>query len=123
RTSDVVATSRFFAEVLDMDVRDTPGIPDRSLAAWIHDDGGRAAIHLTSADVHYPWETEAAVAPAGSGRVHHVALRCVGHAAVVDKLDRLGIAYRPNLVAEIGLRQLFVTEMNGILFELNFFGD
>lgn len=123
RTPDVIGTSRFFAEVLDMEIRDTPGIPDRNMAAWICDDGGRAVVHIGTPDVRYPWEDEVEANPAGSGRVHHVALRCHGHDAMVRKLDALGHQYQSNLIAEIGLRQLFITEPNGILLELNFFGD
>lgn len=123
RTPDVPGTARFFADVLDMQVIDTPGIPDRSMAAWICDDAGRAVVHVGTADVRYPWEDEVEVNPEGSGRVHHVALRCVGYDAVAARLDRLNIPSRQNLVAEIGLRQLFISEPNGILLELNFFGD
>ena len=123
RTPDVPATSRFFAEVLAMTVIDTPGIPDRTRAAWVCDAEGRAVIHLGTADVTYPWEESAVVAAPGSGRIHHVALRCAGHDAVRQRLVDKGIAYRANEISEIGLRQLFVAEPNGIMLELNFFGD
>jgi hypothetical protein len=32
------------------------------------------------------------------------------------------VAFRPNDVPQVNLRQLFVSDPNGILFELNFFG-
>lgn len=123
RTPDVIGTSRFFADVLDMEITDTPGIPDRTKAAWIRDDAGRAVVHIGTAEIRYPWESEAEVNPEGSGRIHHVALRCVGHDRMIERLGERGIGYRANLVAEIGLRQLFISEPNGILLELNFFGD
>lgn len=123
RTHDVPATSRFFADVLGMSVIDTPGFPDRTKAAWVCDGEGRAVVHLGTADVVYPWEQAPEVAPPGSGRVHHVALRCAGYEAIRHRLADKGLEYRTNEVREIGLRQLFVSEPNGILLELNFFGD
>lgn len=123
RTPDVPATSRFFADVLGMAVIDTPGIPDRTKAAWVCDAEGRAVIHLGTAEVVYPWETNPTAAAPGSGRVHHVALRCAGYAAIRQRLVDRGLPFRSNEISEIGLRQLFVDEPNGIMFELNFFGD
>jgi hypothetical protein len=118
-----VGTSRFFAEVLSLQVGDTPGIPDRTKACWLHDSAGRAVIHLGNADIGYSWENDAQVAAPGSGRIHHVALRCVGFDSMRDRLSGQGRPYHSNEVREIGLRQLFVQEPNGILLELNFFGD
>ena len=123
RTPDVIGTTAFFAQVLDMTVQDTPGFPDRSQAAWICDESGRAVVHVGNADIRYPWEDNPETSPKGSGRVHHVALRCQGHDAMIGKLQSLALAYETNQIPEIGLRQIFVPEPNGILLELNFFGD
>ncbi len=123
RTPDVPGTSRFFAEVLELDARDTPGIPDRTKACWLHDASGRAVIHLGSAEIGYPWEEKPEVAAPGSGRIHHVALRCVGYDSMCKRLADQGRSYHLNEVTSIGLRQLFIEEPNGITLELNFFGD
>jgi catechol 2,3-dioxygenase-like lactoylglutathione lyase family enzyme len=122
RTTDVGATARFFVDVLDMKIRDTPGIPDRSKAAWLCDTEGRAVVHLITSDVVYPWERSGETADPGSGRIHHVALSCSGYDALCARLEKLGVAYNANAVPEAGLRQLFVEEPNGITLELNFFG-
>jgi len=123
RTPDVVATSRFFSELLELEIGDTPGIPDRTKACWLHDSSGRAVIHLGTAEIAYPWEKDPEAAAPGSGRIHHVALRCVGYQSMRDRLNAQRRAYRSNDIPQIGLRQLFVEELNGILLELNFFGD
>ncbi|MFV0277599.1 MAG: VOC family protein [Parahaliea sp.] len=123
RTTDVVATSEFFARVLDMEVRDTPGFPDRAIAAWLCDAAGRAVVHVGNADVGYPWEGDIEVSPRGSGRVHHVAFSCSGYDSMVQRLSTQGFDFQSNLVEDIGLRQLFLSDPNGILLELNFFGD
>jgi catechol 2,3-dioxygenase-like lactoylglutathione lyase family enzyme len=123
RTPDVVGTSRFFSEVLELEVGDTPGMPDRTKACWLHDASGRAVIHLGTAEVTYPWEKDPQAAPPGSGRIHHVALRCVGYDSMRDRLHSQGRSFRSNEVPQVALRQLFIEEPNGILLELNFFGD
>jgi catechol 2,3-dioxygenase-like lactoylglutathione lyase family enzyme len=121
RTPDVVGTGRFFAEVLGMEVRPTPGIPDPARAAWLYDGEGRAAIHLGAGEITYPWESAPAMPGAGSGRVHHVALRCTGYPAIIERLNAQGRTFHVNELPQIGLRQVYVQEPNGIMLELNFF--
>jgi catechol 2,3-dioxygenase-like lactoylglutathione lyase family enzyme len=123
RTPDVVGTSRFLSEVLGLEVGDTPGMPDRTKACWMHDSGGRAVIHLGTAEIGYPWESNPQAAAPGSGRIHHVALRCVGYESMSERLRSQGRSYHSNDIPQIALRQLFIEEPNGILLELNFFGD
>jgi catechol 2,3-dioxygenase-like lactoylglutathione lyase family enzyme len=123
RTPDVVGTSHFFSEVLALEVGDTPGMTDRTKACWLHDASGRAVIHLGSPDIAYPWENDSQPAVPGSGRIHHVALRCVGYESMRDRLRTQGRSYYSNNVPQISLRQIFIEDPNGILLELNFFGD
>jgi catechol 2,3-dioxygenase-like lactoylglutathione lyase family enzyme len=125
RTPDVPGASRFFAEVLGMEVRPTPGDIDISRAAWICDAHGRASIHLACVDLLYPWEDAAAppqIAAPGGGRIHHVALRCAGYEAMTARLREQGQRFHAHDIPQAGLRQLFVEDPNGILLELNFFG-
>jgi len=123
RTPDVVGTSKFFASVLNMKVTEAPGMNDVTKVAWICDAEGRAVIHVAGPEVMYGFESNATPRPAGSGRVHHVALRCSGYAALIDRLETQGHRYHTNEVAQIKLRQVFIEEQNSILLELNFFGD
>ena len=87
----------------------------------MYDDAGRAIIHLNCLDA--PRTFDRAVTPGPTGSIHHVALNCSGHVEMVKRLDARGLAYQPNVVVSIGLRQLFVMDPNGVLLELNFFGD
>lgn len=124
RTPDVVGTARFFADVLAMTVMPSPAHADPRKAAWICDAGGRAVVHLAAPDMLYPWEeSEPAEAPRGSGRLHHVALCCTGYPAMVERLTGRSVSFEVSDVPQVGLRQLFVAEPNGILLELNFFGE
>jgi catechol 2,3-dioxygenase-like lactoylglutathione lyase family enzyme len=123
RTPDVVGTSRFFASVLDMTVAEAPGMNDVTKAAWIHDAEGRAVIHVAGPEVIYGFEADATPQAPGSGRVHHVALRCAGYEALLNRLQTQGRRYHTNQVPQVKLRQVFIEEPNSILLELNFFGD
>lgn len=125
RTPDVTGTAAFFAELLELQVQPSPGTDDPEKALWICDGAGRAIIHLARPDIAYPWEPEAgvpAVAP-GSGRVHHVALRCVGYDGLRERLVQRGTAFHANDIPQVSLRQLFVSDPNGVLLELNFFAN
>jgi catechol 2,3-dioxygenase-like lactoylglutathione lyase family enzyme len=126
RTSDVLATSGFFASVLGMNIIPTPGQPDLTKSAWICDMDGRAAVHVTGPGTLYPWEDKAnppSPSAPGSGRIHHVAFACTGYEEMLRRLAETGMDYTPNEVAQAGLRQVFITDPNGIILELNFFGD
>lgn len=121
RTSDVLGTSRFFADVLSMNIRPSPGSDDLARAAWLCDAEGRAIIHLGDADIGYSWEEGAVVAAPGSGRIHHVALRCVGYDQMTARLEAQQRAFHTNSVPAANLRQIFLEDPNGITLELNFF--
>lgn len=125
RTPDVRGTARFFAEVLGLAVTPSPGSSDPDQALWICDGEGRAVVHLARPNIAYPWEPDDGVpsSPPGTGRLHHVAFRCSGYAAMRARLGAMGIEAHANDIPQLPLRQLFVTDPNGVMLELNFFGD
>lgn len=121
RTSDVAATIAWYRDVLGMRATRTPGMADMSVSAWIVDTGDRPIVHVGHADLSYPSDAALPFQPrAGSGSVHHVALECSDYAAMRDQLTASGATLVENDIPQIGLRQLFVTDPNGILIELNF---
>ncbi|MBV8852476.1 MAG: hypothetical protein JOY91_03700 [Sinobacteraceae bacterium] len=85
------------------------------------DEAGRPVVHLNSLDCPRTCERDVSVGPTGA--LHHVALRCRGYEALLTRLHDLGLTYQLNTVAAIGLRQVFTEDPNGVLLELNFFGD
>ncbi len=114
RTPDMAGTIAFFRDMLEMEITAAPG---RQVEhnAWLLDQAGRAVIHLLR---------QKPGAPVGddNGAFDHVALECSGYDALLERLGRNGYRVRTNEVAEIGLRQIFVHEPNGVLLELNFRG-
>ena len=117
QTRTLAETVRFFADVLDL----TPGNPppglDPARIQWMHDGSGRALFHLSTAG-----SLQASDASGGkdTGALHHVALDCSGHTAMIERLEKLGIAFRTTDVPSIDLKQVFIHEPNGVLLELNF---
>ncbi|WP_299309771.1 VOC family protein [uncultured Croceicoccus sp.] len=115
RTPDMDGTIAFFRDMLDMEITAAPGRRVEHNARLL-DEAGRAVVHLLR---------EKPGAPVGedNGAFDHVALECSGYDALLERLGRNGYRVRTNEVAEIGLRQIFVHEPNGVLLELNFRGD
>jgi hypothetical protein len=88
----------------------------------MHDAAGLAIVHINSVDC--PRTYARTVEPgAATGAIHHVALRCTGQAELMARIAAMGLTCQTNHVAAIGLTQVFTTDPNNVLLELNFFGD
>lgn len=118
QTRKLAETVAFYRDVLDLEARNPPPPLNPVLVQWMYDPEGRAIFHLSGPgalvaidDVNIGEDT---------GAVHHVALACRGHDAMVAKLDRMGLDHRENHVVAIDLRQIFVRDPNGVLLELNY---
>lgn len=119
QTPDVAGTARFFEDVLGLVARcPFPGA-DTANVTWMFDAQDRPLVHITRPGVTFD-TTPGDVIGTGTGPLHHVAFECVGHDAMLARLTRLGLAHRVREIAEIGLRQIFVHEPNGVLLELNY---
>lgn len=121
-TDDLAGTVRFFVDIFGLDVRDAPPPLPPEQFQWLYDESNRAIFHIVSkaAKQAYPRET-----PMGglTGAIHHVALSCSGYETFTEKLQAHNIEYRTNTIASANLRQIFFTEPNGVLLELNFRQD
>ena len=119
--ADLDATCGFYADLLGLERRDAPPPLTPATAQWMYDASGRAILHINSLDCARAYDRE--VVPGPTGSIHHVALRCEGYDTAIARVHACGAAYQLNLVAAIGLRQIFTLDPNGVLLELNFFGD
>jgi len=119
-TADLEGSVRFYTELFGLEPRDGPPPLTHENARWMYDAAGRAVIHLNSLDCARASQREVRAGPTGA--LHHVALRCSGYEELRARLVRRGLDHRINLVAAIGLRQIFVLDPNQVLLELNFFG-
>jgi catechol 2,3-dioxygenase-like lactoylglutathione lyase family enzyme len=121
-TDDLAGTIRFFVEMFDLDVRDAPPPLPPEHYQWLYDDNNRAIFHINSKSAPQAFQRETPRGPA-TGAIHHVALACTSHAGFVARLTEHGIDFRTNDIPSVNLRQIFFSEPNGVLLELNFFGD
>ena len=119
-TDDLAGTARFYADLLDLREGDGPPPMKPDQVRWMFDAGGNAILHLNSAD--FPRLFDRAVAAGDdTGAIHHVALRCGDFDEVRARLDDRGAAYQINEVPSAGLKQIFTSDPNNVLLELNFF--
>ncbi len=120
-------TVRFYEDVMGLTKGLAPGL-DLEMTAWMFD-GDRALIHLGMAGSilgEAKKDSPAGAPPApppGSGAVHHVAFNCRDYDAMIDRLERLGVPKQTNYVEAVDLKQIFIHDPNGVMLELNFFGD
>ncbi len=113
-------TAAFYAALLGLERRDAPPPLTPQNAQWMFDENGLAIVHINSVDC--PRTYDRVVEPgAVTGAIHHVALNCTGHDEVLARIAAMGLACQTNHVAAIGLRQVFTTDPNNVLLELNFF--
>ena len=120
-TTDLDRAERFYRDLLQLEERPSPPPLTHETARWMFDMGGRAVLHLNGLDAPRLFDRDMAAGPTGA--LHHVALRCVGHDAVVARIEAMGLEYRLNEVPAAGLRQIFVADPDRVLLELNFFGE
>lgn len=111
-------TVAFYRDLIGLEQRDPPGLPP-DLVQWMHDETGRAIVHISTVG-SLLGDGEGFRPEAKTGAVHHVALLCTGHDAMVERIAARGLDYRLNYVAVVDLKQIFVEDPNGVLLELNY---
>jgi len=120
-TGDLDRAEAFYRELLELEAQAVPPPLTHATARWLRDSGGRTILHLNGIDAPRVFDRD--MAPGTTGALHHVALRCIGHDATLARIAALGVEHRANAVPAAGIRQLFVHDPDGVLLELNFFGD
>ncbi|WP_298173097.1 VOC family protein [Novosphingobium sp.] len=121
-TDKLDETAEFYKALLNLERRNAPPPLTPDNAQWMYDAGGKAIVHINSVDC--PRAFDRPVEPGAlTGAVHHVALNCSGYEELMERVGALGTPFQLNTVASIGLRQIFVSDPNNVLLELNFFGD
>ena len=118
-TADLEGSVRFYAELFGLEPRDGPPPLTHENARWMYDAAGRAVIHINSLECPRAYDREVRAGPTGA--LHDVALRCSGYEELRARLASYGLEHRINVVAAVGLRQIFVLDPNQVLLELNFF--
>lgn len=86
--------------------------------------GDTACIHVAEWQTYAVW-TKAVGIPVsakaeGTGPVDHIAFNASGFSEMRARLVERGLELSENLLDDIGLRQLFMYDPNGVAIELNF---
>ena len=131
RTEKLATTVQFYTEVLGFRNGPRPGNPPSHTGAWLYS-GDTPVVHVTAFDRNDPermkWVNDYLGqrdldSLQGSGSIDHVAFRGQGYDEMVARCRSLEVPARERLVQALKLRQIFVTDPNGISIELNFHGD
>ncbi len=109
RARDVNATRDFYRDVLGLEQGARPPFPFKGYWMYI---GDRAVVHLA--------EREPDAEGDDTGAIDHIAFEAAGLKEMLEKLDDLGIAARNRKVPGQGLHQVFVTDPDGVMIELNY---
>jgi catechol 2,3-dioxygenase-like lactoylglutathione lyase family enzyme len=120
-TDDMAASAKFYADLLELDVRDGPRPSRPDQVQWVYDDQNRPIIHLNARGAPQAFPRDCPPGP--TGPIHHVALNCSGKDEVVNRLKQRGAEFDVRGIPSIGLTQIFTQDPNGVLLELNFYGD
>jgi len=120
-SDDIDRTRDFYCDVLGMreGFRPKLGFP----GYWLYV-GDVPSIHIAEWESYAVWTKEVGI-PISSranstGAVDHIAFNASGFDEVRTRLQARGIEINENLLDEIGLRQLFIYDPNGVPIELNF---
>lgn len=119
-TPDMDGTITFYTTLLQLEARDGPPPFTPQDVRWLYDKEGRAIIHINRAGAFQAFARDISIGKA-TGALHHVALRCSGFDPMVERIQAMGLNYHYNDVPAVSLRQIFVTDPNDVLLELNFF--
>jgi catechol 2,3-dioxygenase-like lactoylglutathione lyase family enzyme len=108
-TSDVAKTTRFYTEVVGLEVGFRPQMTFEGV--WLYA-GGEPIVHIISGKPIPTRET---------GAVDHLALKATGDVnAALEKIKAHGVEYTMRKLERTGVTQVFFRDPDGVGVELNF---
>lgn len=108
RTNDLDRLVRFYTEVLGFEVGERP--PFDSPGAWLYSNG-HPLLHVSLTEEPSDRNTLP---------IDHLAFNVTGLEHAVEKLESAGLEYRLLDVPGRSMKQVFVTDPDGVSLELNF---
>lgn len=122
RTTDLVATERFYTDVLGLEVGPRPVFPFPGV--WLYQNDV-AVVHVVGIDPNdssglKDYLGDKAGDATGTGTIDHVAFIGREVEAMRAKFRAAGVAFRDRTVPAMNLEQVFLEDPNGITIELNF---
>lgn len=122
RAHDLELTKTFFQEMLGFEVMPRPDFPFPGYWMGIN---GSIQVHMGPSHIpnreKYYIGTPADAVNGQTGVIDHVAFLAEEPNEFIEKFVKNKINFRPRYFPESNLYQLFITDPNGVMIELNFF--
>jgi catechol 2,3-dioxygenase-like lactoylglutathione lyase family enzyme len=119
-TDDIDGTRDFYRDVLGLEQGERP--PLEFPGYWLYAQGV-PCLHVADREIYNAHAAGMGLVPSsgshGSGVVDHVAFNASDYDEVSARLERHGVAAVTNTVPAIGMRQLFISDPNGVRIEIN----
>ena len=123
-SDDIDGTRDFYRDVLGLEEGQRP--PLEFPGYWLYADGV-PCVHIAERAIYNEHAAKLGLTPSegvhGSGVVDHVAFNGSDYDEVEARLERHGVPAVRNTVPGIGMRQLFITDPNGVRIEINVLSD
>ena len=117
-TEDLAATIAFYESAAELTAGASPAAKFGYQGTWLYDANGHPGVHVVVKGTLRNYGEDHVVG-APTNAVHHVAFRCTGFAEAQVRLAAQGHAIKVN-DGIAGLRQIMLTDPNGINVELNY---
>ncbi len=114
-TDDLDATTAFYCDVIGFERGDRPPLPFPG--HWLYL-GGAACVHVADRAAYEAHAANMGLAPTGSA-IDHVAFAAEGYEEIAARLEAAGVEAVTNDVPAASMRQIFLSDPNGIRIELN----
>jgi catechol 2,3-dioxygenase-like lactoylglutathione lyase family enzyme len=120
-TDDIHGTRDFYCNVLGMAEGFRPKLEFPGFWLYV---GDTPCIHIAEWQSYAVWTKQVGIpvsarAPA-TGPVDHIAFNGTGFEEIRARVMHEGLEWSENAIEEIGMRQLFLKDPNGVPIEINF---
>ncbi len=120
-SDDIDGTRDYYRDVLGMVEGFRPELEFPGYWLYLDD---VPCVHIADWGTYEVWTKQvdipiSARAP-GTGPVDHIAFNATDYDEMISRLESKGLGYKHNILDDIGLRQIFTKDPNGVTIELNF---
>ena len=120
-THDIDKTKDFYCDALGMEVGFRPELEFPGYWVYL---GDVPVVHIADHTTYIDWTHEVGIpissGPPGTGALDHIAFNCEDYDGVKRRLETKGYELSCNELPDIPLRQIFLSDPNGLGIELNF---
>ena len=120
-TDDIDKTKDFYCDALGMQAGFRPELEFPGYWVYL---GDVPAVHIADHRAYIDWTKAVGIpisgGPPGTGALDHIAFNAEDFDTVKSSLEKKGYELSCNILSDIGLKQIFLADPNGLGIELNF---